>query len=139
MMTASTSSSHTAHLLASLKIYSSPRGTPFTCHVFLFSTCLMKAETSDLFPRNNHPCFEVNSADLLKFRIFLCLLPKMLKVKTDALSFFMLEFISSLRLDPAKYCSFTYILFPALVSLHLSTSAPSSAPHFRLVRPGLET
>lgn len=115
MMMASPSSGSTAHLLASLKIYSSPRSTQFTCHVLLYSTRLMKAKTSDLVPRNNHPCSEVPSADLFQFQFFLCSLPKMLKVKTDALCFFMLAFISTLRLDVNKYCTFTYILFPLLL------------------------
>lgn len=90
MVVASPSSRPTAHLLVSVKIYSSPRCSQLTCHVLLYSARLIKAETSDLVPRNNHPCSEVHSADLFQFQFFLSWLPKMLKVKTHALCICML-------------------------------------------------
>lgn len=111
MTMASPSSRPTAHLLASLKIYFPPRCTPFACHVLLRSACLMRPETSDLVPRNNRPCSEAHSMTYeFSLSFFVCYL-KCRKMRPDVLCFFMLVFISALRLDPTRYCTCTYILY----------------------------
>lgn len=116
------------------KIYSRLRCTQRARHGCLDSRRLMKATTSDLVPRNHPWCSELRSADLFQLQFFLCLFPKVLKVKTDALfsSRFML-LLARQRLALSKYCTFPYVLFPALVSLHVYFSffllLPPPTPH----------